>query len=49
MASKEADFDNFWEAPGYLWKIREMSERESEAVMVSSFGGEERMRGPELR
>lgn len=35
MASKPADYDNFWEAPGYLWKIPEVSDRESEAVMVS--------------
>ncbi|KAI9638625.1 uncharacterized protein MKK02DRAFT_43023 [Dioszegia hungarica] len=33
MASKPADYDNFWEAPGYLWKIPEVSDRESEAVM----------------
>lgn len=36
MASKPADYDNFWEAPGYLWKIPEVSDRESEAVMVSA-------------
>lgn len=36
IASKPADFDNFWEAPGYLWKIPEVSDRESEAILVSA-------------
>jgi len=31
------DFENFWEAPEALWKPKEWSEREIEAVMVSSF------------
>lgn len=39
IASKPADYENFWEAPGYLWKIPEVSERESEAVMVSTLSG----------
>ena len=34
---KKADFENFWEAPEALWRIPEVSEREVEAVMVSSF------------
>ena len=29
------DFENFWEAPESLWKPKEWSEREIEAVMVS--------------
>lgn len=29
------DFENFWEAPEALWKPKEWSEREIEAVMVS--------------
>lgn len=28
------DFENFWEAPESLWKPKEWSEREIEAVMV---------------
>ena len=31
------DFENFWEAPEALWKPKEWSEREIEAVMVSPF------------
>lgn len=33
-SSKPADFENFWEAPSYLWTPKEMSEREIEAIMV---------------
>jgi small subunit ribosomal protein YMR-31 len=33
------DFENFWEAPESLWKPKEWSEREIEAVMVSSSFG----------
>lgn len=33
---KPADFENFWEAPKGLWKAREWSEREIEAIMVST-------------
>jgi len=29
------DYENFWEAPEALWKPKEWSEREIEAVMVS--------------
>ena len=29
------DFENFWEAPESLWKPKEWSEREIEAIMVS--------------
>jgi small subunit ribosomal protein YMR-31 len=36
IASKPADYENFWEAPGYLWKIPQVSERESEAILVST-------------
>ncbi len=33
------DFENFWEAPAFMWKHPEVTEREIEAVMVSfSFG-----------
>jgi small subunit ribosomal protein YMR-31 len=31
------DFENFWEAPESLWKPKEWSEREIEAVMVGPF------------
>jgi hypothetical protein len=31
------DFENFWEAPESLWKPKEWSEREIEAVMVSLY------------
>ncbi|WVO17045.1 hypothetical protein L204_104732 [Cryptococcus depauperatus] len=30
---KRVDFENFWEAPGYLWVPKEVTEREIEAVM----------------
>lgn len=29
------DFENYWEAPEHLWRPREVSKRELEAVMVS--------------
>ncbi|WVQ70417.1 uncharacterized protein L199_008644 [Kwoniella botswanensis] len=32
-SSKPVDYENFWEAPGYLWSTKEVSERELEAVM----------------
>ncbi|KAL7418949.1 hypothetical protein Q5752_006633 [Cryptotrichosporon argae] len=32
-SSKPADYENFWDAPGRLWQIKELSEREIEAVM----------------
>jgi small subunit ribosomal protein YMR-31 len=32
------DFENFWEAPESLWKPKEWSEREIEAIMVSVCG-----------
>jgi len=36
---KPVDFENFWEAPAFMWKHPEVTEREIEAVMVSfSFG-----------
>lgn len=28
------DYENFWEAPEYIWKQKEWTEREIEAVMV---------------
>ncbi|WWC85187.1 uncharacterized protein L201_000045 [Kwoniella dendrophila CBS 6074] len=31
--NKPVDFENFWEAPSYLWTPKELSERELEAVM----------------
>ncbi|ODN85901.1 hypothetical protein L198_07470 [Cryptococcus wingfieldii CBS 7118] len=31
-SGKPNDFDNFWEAPGYLWRTKELSEKEMEAV-----------------
>jgi small subunit ribosomal protein YMR-31 len=31
------DFENYWEAPESLWKQKEWSEREIEAIMVCSF------------
>lgn len=36
ISGKPADYENFWEAPSYLWMPKEMTERESEAIMVSS-------------
>lgn len=33
---KKADYENYWEAPTYLWVQKEVSEREMEAVMVSN-------------
>nr|XP_019043063.1 hypothetical protein I302_08774 [Kwoniella bestiolae CBS 10118]OCF21993.1 hypothetical protein I302_08774 [Kwoniella bestiolae CBS 10118] len=32
-SSKPVDFENFWEAPSYLWTPREVSEAEMESVM----------------
>ncbi|CAK9781517.1 hypothetical protein CC85DRAFT_282662 [Cutaneotrichosporon oleaginosum] len=32
-SKKPYDFENFWEAPSYLWQHTEMTEREIEAVM----------------
>ncbi|WVR04943.1 hypothetical protein IAU60_001955 [Kwoniella sp. DSM 27419] len=32
-SSKPVDFENFWEAPGYLWTPKEVTEREIESVM----------------
>ncbi|WVF72497.1 hypothetical protein IAT40_007313 [Kwoniella sp. CBS 6097] len=32
-SGKPVDFENFWEAPGYLWTPKEVTEREIEAVM----------------
>jgi hypothetical protein len=34
--SKPADFDEFYEAPRYYWQQREFTDREIEAIMVSS-------------
>ncbi|ODN99335.1 hypothetical protein I350_07506 [Cryptococcus amylolentus CBS 6273] len=34
-SGKPNDFENFWEAPGYLWRTKEVSEKEMEAVEVS--------------
>ncbi|OCF31496.1 hypothetical protein I317_01415 [Kwoniella heveanensis CBS 569] len=32
-SGKPVDFENFWEAPGYLWTPKEATEREIDAVM----------------
>jgi hypothetical protein len=29
------DFENFYEAPSYLWKTKPLTEQEMEAIMVS--------------
>jgi hypothetical protein len=34
ISKKPADYENFWEAPSFLWVQKEVSEREMEAVMV---------------
>ncbi|TYJ52357.1 hypothetical protein B9479_007051 [Cryptococcus floricola] len=34
-SGKPVDFENFWEAPGYLWRTKEVGELEMDAVMVS--------------
>lgn len=34
ISGKPVDFENFWEAPSYLWMPKEVSEREMEAIMV---------------
>ncbi|WWC69756.1 uncharacterized protein I206_103699 [Kwoniella pini CBS 10737] len=31
--NKPVDFENYWEAPSYLWTPKEVSEKELEAVM----------------
>lgn len=33
---KKVDYENYWEAPTYLWVQKEVTEREMEAVMVSN-------------
>ncbi|GFZ46448.1 hypothetical protein JCM24511_04695 [Saitozyma sp. JCM 24511] len=33
ISKKPADFENFWDAPAYLWTPKEVTEREIEAVM----------------
>jgi small subunit ribosomal protein YMR-31 len=38
ISKKPADFENFWDAPAYLWTPKEVTEREIEAVMVSPRG-----------
>ncbi|WWC61451.1 uncharacterized protein I303_104035 [Kwoniella dejecticola CBS 10117] len=32
-SGKPVDFENFWEAPSYLWTPKEVTERELDAVM----------------
>ncbi|TYJ52842.1 hypothetical protein B9479_006522 [Cryptococcus floricola] len=32
-SGKPVDFENFWEAPGYLWRTKEVGELEMDAVM----------------
>ncbi|ODN75615.1 hypothetical protein L198_08145 [Cryptococcus wingfieldii CBS 7118] len=34
-SGKPVDFENFWEAPGYLWRTKEVGELEMDAVMVN--------------
>lgn len=34
---KKVDYENYWEAPAYLWEQKEVTEREMECVMVRSF------------
>lgn len=31
------DYENYWEAPAYLWEQKEVTEREMECVMVRFF------------
>ncbi|WVQ71355.1 hypothetical protein IAR50_000883 [Cryptococcus sp. DSM 104548] len=31
-SGKPNDYENFWEAPSYLWRTKELSEKEMEAV-----------------
>lgn len=31
---KKVDYENYWEAPAYLWVQKEVTEREMECVMV---------------
>lgn len=31
---KKVDYENYWEAPTYLWVQKEVTEREMESVMV---------------
>src|SRR4051812_21030312 len=35
-SSAPVDFENFYEAPSYLWKTKPLTEQEMEAIMVSS-------------
>lgn len=39
------DYELFWEAPEHIWKQKEWTEREIEAVMVSSQSGSKDPRG----
>ncbi|WWD15651.1 hypothetical protein CI109_100073 [Kwoniella shandongensis] len=32
-SGKPVDFENFWEAPSYLWTPKEVSEKEIESIM----------------
>lgn len=34
---KKVDYENYWEAPAYLWEQKEVTEREMECVMVRFF------------